>query len=90
MREQLNRRTQGQQSENITRNFIRLLTFASGLPEIRKAVAVKLEMWLINPKISRYNSELIGHKLTSNPSQARPGAAEEHLPELHHSHAAGC
>ena len=90
VREQLNRRTQGQQSENITRNFIRLLTFASGLPEIRKEVAVKLEMWLINPKISRYNSELSGNKLTFNLSQARPGAAEEHLPELHHSHAAGC
>ena len=54
VREQLNRRTQGQQSENITRNFIRLLTFAAGLPEIRKEVAAKLEMWLINPKISRY------------------------------------
>ena len=54
VKEQLNRRTQGQQSENITRNFIRLLTFAAGLPEIRKEVAAKLEMWLINPKISRY------------------------------------
>ena len=47
------RRTQGQQSENITRNFIRFLSFACGLPEIRLIVAGKLEMWLINPKISR-------------------------------------
>ena len=30
VKEQLNRRTQGQQGENITRNFIRLLTFACG------------------------------------------------------------
>ena len=53
VKEQLNRRTQGQQSENITRNFIRFLSFACGLPEIRLIVAGKLEMWLINPKISR-------------------------------------
>ena len=59
VKEQLNRRTQGQQSENITRNFIRLLTFATGLAEIRLLVASKLEMWLINPKISRSAQELL-------------------------------
>ena len=68
VKEQLNRRQQGQTTENITRNFIRLdsrtiifyqsspfrfLTFACGLVEVRLAASQKLEMWLINPKLSR-------------------------------------
>ena len=59
VKEQINRRSQGQQSENITKNFIRFLTFACGLVDIRNTVANKLEMWLINPKISRAAQELL-------------------------------
>ena len=59
VKEQINRRSQGQQSENITKNFIRFLTFACGLVDIRLTVANKLEMWLINPKISRAAQELL-------------------------------
>ena len=66
VKEQLNRRTQGQQGENITRNFIRLLTFACGVPEIRLLVASKLDVWLMNPKISR--SVLIHPSFVSVPS----------------------
>ena len=59
VKEQLNRRSQSQQNENITKNFIRFLTFSCGLPEVRLIVASKLEMWLINPKISRPAQELL-------------------------------
>ena len=50
--------TLGQQSE-LTRNFIRFLTFACGVPEVRLIVASKLEIWLINPKIARSAQELL-------------------------------
>ena len=33
--------------------YHRFLTFTCGLPELRHLVVGKLEMWLINPKISR-------------------------------------
>jgi hypothetical protein len=33
--------------------YIRFLTYACGLPELRHHVVSKLEMWLMNPKISR-------------------------------------
>ena len=38
VKDQLNRRSQGQGVENITRNFIRFLTFACGLGEVRQIV----------------------------------------------------
>jgi len=56
VREQLNRR---QGTENITRNFIKFLTSACGLPEIRLLVVSKLEMWLMNPKVSRPAQDLL-------------------------------
>eukprot|EP00092_Neocalanus_flemingeri_P015764 GFUD01017066.1.p1 GENE.GFUD01017066.1~~GFUD01017066.1.p1 ORF type:complete len:2079 (+),score=577.03 GFUD01017066.1:73-6309(+) len=59
VKEQLTRRSQGQGVENITRNFIRFLTFACGLGEVRQVVTAKLEMWLMNPKISRSAQELL-------------------------------
>ena len=59
VKDQLNRRSQGQGVENITRNFIRFLTFACGLGEVRQIVTGKLEMWLMNPKISRSAQELL-------------------------------
>jgi len=57
VKEQLTRRSQGQ--GDITRNFIRFLTFACGLGEVRQVVTGKMEMWLMNPKISRSAQELL-------------------------------
>ena len=71
VKEQLNRRSQSQQNENITKNFIRFLTFSCGLQEIRLIVAGKLEMWLINPKISRPAQELL-RSVCLNCSTASP------------------
>jgi len=59
VRDQLNRRQQGQGTENITRNFIKFLTFACGSGEVRQLAASKLEMWMMNPKISRSAQELL-------------------------------
>jgi integrator complex subunit 1 len=56
VREQFNRR---QGADNITRNFIKFLTSASGLIDIRHLVVPKLEMWIMNPKISRPAQELL-------------------------------
>ena len=56
VREQFNRR---QGTDNITRNFIKFLTTACGLLEIRHLVVPKLEMWIMNPKISRPAQELL-------------------------------
>ncbi|XP_046407555.1 integrator complex subunit 1 [Ischnura elegans] len=56
VREQLNRR---QPPENITRNFLRLLTSSAGLVEVRLTAASRLEMWLQNPKLTRPAQELL-------------------------------
>merc|ERR1719427_701510 len=56
VREQLNRR---QGADNITRNFLRFLTYACGLQEVRHLVVHKLEMWLINQKICRPAQDLL-------------------------------
>ncbi|XP_071443700.1 integrator complex subunit 1 [Hetaerina americana] len=56
VREQLNRR---QPPENITRNFLRLLTSTAGLVEVRLTAATRLEMWLQNPKLTRPAQELL-------------------------------
>ena len=56
VREQFNRR---QGTDNITRNFIKFLTTACGLMEIRHLVVPKLEMWIMNPKISRPAQDLL-------------------------------
>nr|CAD7453362.1 unnamed protein product [Timema tahoe] len=56
VREQLNRR---QPAESITRNFLRLLSTASGLAEVRLTSASRLEMWLQNPKLMRPAQELL-------------------------------
>ena len=56
VKEQFNRR---QGTDNITRNFIKFLTNACGLLEIRSMVVQKLEMWIMNPKISRPAQDLL-------------------------------
>lgn len=56
VREQINRR---QGADNITRNLIKFLTAACGLLEVRQMVAPKLEMWIMNPKISRPAQDLL-------------------------------
>ncbi|KAJ9601644.1 hypothetical protein L9F63_000177 [Diploptera punctata] len=56
VREQLNRR---QPAENITRNFLRLLSASCGLVEVRILSAPRLEMWLQNPKLMRPAQELL-------------------------------
>ena len=56
VREQFNRR---QGTDNITRNFIKFLTTACGLLEVRTLVVAKLEMWIMNPKISRAAQDLL-------------------------------
>ena len=57
-RDQFNRR-QGGSGDNITRNFIKFLTSVCGILEIRHMVLSKLEMWIMNPKISRAAQELL-------------------------------
>ncbi|XP_040574316.1 integrator complex subunit 1 [Lepeophtheirus salmonis] len=58
VREQLNRRSQG---ENVTKNFLKFLTNACGLIEVRLAVMPKIEVWMMNihQKISRPAQELL-------------------------------
>jgi len=56
VREQLSRR---QGADNITRNFLKFLTSACGLPEVRLIVISKIEMWVMNPKVSRLAHELL-------------------------------
>lgn len=56
VREHLNRR---QGSDNITRNFLRFLTSACGLPEVRLIVMSKIEMWVMSPKVSKIAQELL-------------------------------
>lgn len=56
VREQFNRR---QGTDNITRNFIKFLTSVCGLLEVRHIVLPRLEMWIMNPKISRPAQELL-------------------------------
>ncbi|XP_021917589.1 integrator complex subunit 1 [Zootermopsis nevadensis] len=56
VREQLNRR---QSPENITRNFLRLLSASCGLVEVRVTTAPRLEIWLQNPKLMRPAQELL-------------------------------
>lgn len=56
VKEQLNRR---QGADNITRNFIKFLTSTCGLLEVRHLVVPKLEMWIMNHKISRPAQELL-------------------------------
>ena len=57
VRDQFNRRQGG--SDNITRSFIKFLTSVCGLLEVRHMVLAKLEMWIMNPKISRAAQELL-------------------------------
>jgi len=54
--EQLNRR-QGQ--DNITRNFLKFLSSVCGIVDVRQIVISKLEMWIMNPKISRQGQDLL-------------------------------
>jgi len=56
VREQLTRR---QGTDNITRNFLKFLTSACGLPEVRLTVIPKIEMWVMNPKVSRLAHDLL-------------------------------
>ncbi len=56
VREQFNRR---QGTDNITRNFVKFLSNVCGIIEIRQMVVPKLEMWIMNPKISRPAQELL-------------------------------
>lgn len=58
IKEQLNRR---QPPETITRNFLRLLSSACGLVEIRIIAVSRLEMWLHNPKLMRPAQELLAY-----------------------------
>ena len=37
----------------------RFLTFACGSPEVRQLASSRLEMWMMNPKISRSAQELL-------------------------------
>ncbi|KAL0272623.1 UNVERIFIED_CONTAM: hypothetical protein PYX00_005524 [Menopon gallinae] len=53
---QLNRR---QTPESVTRNYLKLLSSACGLVEIRYSAAPKLEMWLQNPKLMKPAQELL-------------------------------
>jgi hypothetical protein len=46
--------------------YIRFLTYACGLPELRHHVVSKLEMWLMNPKISRPAQVSRSHLLVEN------------------------
>ena len=39
---------------DISRNFLRFLTTAAGLPDIRLKVAQKIEGWIQNPKVGKY------------------------------------
>lgn len=55
IKEQLNRR----QPESITRNFLRLLSYACGFVEIRNIAVPRLEMWLHNPKLMKPAQELL-------------------------------
>ena len=41
---------------DISRNFLRFLTTAAGLPDIRLKVAQKVEGWIQNPKVSKYGT----------------------------------
>ncbi len=56
IREQLNRR---QGTDNITRSFLKFLITACGLPEVRLTVISKIEMWVMNPKVSRVAHDLL-------------------------------
>eukprot|EP00095_Tigriopus_kingsejongensis_P007538 snap_masked-scaffold104_size368486-processed-gene-0.6 protein:Tk07538 transcript:snap_masked-scaffold104_size368486-processed-gene-0.6-mRNA-1 annotation:"isoform cra_c" len=56
VREHLNRR---QGTENITRNFLKFLTSASGLVEVRLTVMSKIEMWVMSHKVSKFAQELL-------------------------------
>ena len=49
VREQLNRR---QGTDNITRSFLKFLISVCGLPDVRLTVVPKIEMWVMNPKVS--------------------------------------
>ncbi|XP_031573151.1 integrator complex subunit 1-like [Actinia tenebrosa] len=56
VQEQLTRR---QPVENISRNLLRLLTSTSGYNKVRLLVSQKIEMWLLNPKLTRPAQELL-------------------------------
>lgn len=53
---QINRR---QTPESVTRNYLKLLSSASGLQEIRLLAAPRLEIWLQNPKLMKPAQELL-------------------------------
>lgn len=53
---QLNRR---QTPESVTRNYLKLLSSACGLVEIRFSAAPRLELWLQNPKLMKPAQELL-------------------------------
>ena len=58
VREQLNRR---QDTDNITRSFLKFLISVCGLPDVRLTVVPKIEMWVMNPKVG-----LLNHGSSSN------------------------
>ncbi|XP_071797108.1 integrator complex subunit 1-like isoform X1 [Asterias amurensis] len=55
VRDQLTRR----QGMDTPRNLLRVLTAACGFPEVRLLAALRLEMWLQNPKLTRPAQELL-------------------------------
>lgn len=58
IKEQLNRR---QQPEAISKNFIRFLSIACGLVEIRVIAVSRIELWLHNHKLMKSAQELLAY-----------------------------
>lgn len=48
-----------QSPDAVARNFIRFLSSVCGIPEVRRHVAPRLEMWLQSPKLQRPATELL-------------------------------
>ena len=51
--------TRRQTPESVTRNYLKLLSSAAGLPEIRLLASPRLEIWLQNPKLMKPAQELL-------------------------------
>ncbi|KAK7079233.1 Integrator complex subunit 1 [Halocaridina rubra] len=48
-----------QSPDAVARNFIRFLSSVCGIPDVRRLVAPRLEMWLQSPKLQRPATELL-------------------------------
>ncbi|KAK6637842.1 hypothetical protein RUM44_008264 [Polyplax serrata] len=51
--------TRRQTPESVTRNYLKLLSSACGLPEVRLLASPRLEIWLQNPKLMKPAQELL-------------------------------